>query len=88
MSAPNMFHVDLSVYVHASRNMSTPKYDREELAIIKPYKEKYLAATSPAGRRYIIVGELCVELFNFWVISCGVAFSDLEKKNRVEVREI
>jgi len=83
-----MSHVNLSVYVHALRNMSTPKYDREELAIIKPYKKKYLAAKSPARRRYVIVGELCVELFNFWVISCGAAFSDLAKKNRVEVCQI
>jgi len=81
-----MSDYDPEIYVNPSRNKKTSKYDREELSIIKPYKERYLAAPSPAARRQIIVGELCVELFNFWVISCRASFSSFEKEHRVEVR--
>lgn len=76
---------DPTVYVRATRNQQTPKYDREELAIIKQYKERYMNATTPAERRHVVVGDLCLELFNFWVLSRHVCFTELEKERRVDV---
>ncbi|KAF9549680.1 hypothetical protein CPC08DRAFT_769039 [Agrocybe pediades] len=75
---------DPSLYILPSRNANTPPYDREELAIIKSYKEKYLAAATAAERRQVIVGELCPELFNYWVISQHLSFDNLAKTQRVK----
>ncbi|KAF9559422.1 hypothetical protein CPC08DRAFT_763300 [Agrocybe pediades] len=75
---------DPTLYILPSRNANDPLYDREELGIIKKYKEKYLGATTAAERRQIIVGELCPELFNFWVITRQLSIDSLGKTQRVK----
>ncbi|KAF9539542.1 hypothetical protein CPC08DRAFT_770957 [Agrocybe pediades] len=75
---------DPTLYILPSRNANAPPYDHEELGIIRRYKQQYLSATTSAERRQVIVGELCPDLFNFWVIARRMSFDTLGKTQRVK----
>jgi len=72
-------------YLLPFKNGHDPLYNKHEKAIIDKYEEDYCTATSPLSRHHVVVAQLCPELFNYWVLECGIAITAIDEFKRVNV---
>ena len=61
------------------------RYNAQELAIIKPYKEAYFRAVSPAQRKMIAQNDIFPALFNFWERSGRGVTGEADIKKEIQV---
>jgi hypothetical protein len=61
-----------------------PVYNKEERAVIDQFKTRYMAETSPAGRKNLAQMHIFPSLFNYWATH-GYTFDEDEKLYRCDV---